>query len=221
MKTTENTNPNLSNKTLKKHHWAKRLWHWSNAFLFFCTLSIVLINFTILNPKNHWTYVQEAFSAKGVNISEAEALTFAQYFSDRLWICHAYIGYGIASLFAFRIILEAILPNDESLFSRIKNFLKLNNDAARKSRFGILFLCTFYFLIFLIVVTGLSITQQNNIPFLKGSTEAVAVVLKIHKFTMYGLVICILFHIFTVVKLDRKVAPGTISEMINGGKKKF
>ncbi len=194
-----------------------RLWHWLNAVLIFSTLGIVLINFTVLNPLKTQTVLLTKLKALGITVNSDSLRQITELFSDRLWVIHAYIGFGIASLYLFRILIDFRLPKYERMFFRLSQLLQFKT--VKNQLFGALFLILFYLLIFILVVTGLSMPLQHYIPGLEGNIPMLSLILKIHGTCMYFLVGFIIIHLFFVLKAELGGFPGVISNMVNGGKK--
>lgn len=202
-----------------------RIWHWTNATLIICTLLIVLVNFTLLKPGNNSQAVQTKLRSEGISYSSQRATELAQYFSDRLWVVHAYIGFVLAALLIFRILLEIFLPYEYSLIGKIRKTFRVFKQQAKDTsnlthnnrvKFSY---CIFYLLFLTMALTGISVAYQNEIFFLKGNIYAINLILKIHYYTMYPFIAFILFHVSGVILAERKKNSGIVSNMINGGKR--
>ncbi|PWV55871.1 cytochrome b/b6 domain-containing protein [Chitinophaga sp. S165] len=207
---------NSSEQASQNYHPALRCWHWANAILIMGSLLIVLVNFTLLKPENNTAYVQAQLTSLSAKYTVHDATAFARFFSDKLWVVHAYIGFGIAALMVFRIILEFFLPAQQRLVYKLKNYLTAAgvNNKLVKITYAI-----FYLLVAIMAVTGLSVAYQNELPFLKGNVAAVRAVLDIHYYTMYPITAFIAAHLAGVILAERKDSPGIVSGMINGGKR--
>ncbi len=211
---------NSPGKTSKKYHPAIRCWHWANTLLITCSLLIVLVNFTLLKPENNTAFVQTQLTSLSARYTLQDVLTFARFFSDKLWVVHAYIGFGIAALLVFRIILEFILSSQDRLGYKLKSYLTAARfNTCRHNKLIKITYAVFYFLVLVMAVTGLSVAYQNDLPVLKGNVAAVRLVLDIHYYTMYPIIAFIAAHITGVILAERKDNPGIVSGMINGGSK--
>ena len=196
-----------------------------NAILISCTLLIVLVNLTLLKPEHNNQAVQAKLKSEGIYYPSQDAMLLAQHFSDRLWVVHAYIGFGLVALFICRILLEVFLPQEYSLTGKIRKIFKVSkqqvkvtSNLAHDKRIKFLY-CVFYISLLTMAITGMSISYQNEISFLKGNKYLIHLILQVHHYTMYPIIAFILLHVVGVILAERKHHSGIVSNMINGGKR--
>ena len=203
----------------KKYSTSIRIWHWLNAIIITGSLVTVLINSTVMKAWTNASLIADKLKEKGVEVSEDQARSVAFALSDKVWAVHTYLGYALAGLFLFRIILEFFELADQKLIRKIKTARKsfLSRQEGRISSRNEMLIKTlyavFYVLLIVMVVTGLCLAFRDNIPALR----QMHFIKEIHGFTMYLIIGFIIVHVAGVVIGERKGHKGIISDMINGG----
>jgi len=163
--------------------------------------------------------ISDKLKEKGVQISEDQARSVAFALSDKVWAVHVYLGYALAGLFLFRIILEFFELADQKLIRKIKaarqSFLSTQQDriASRNEMLIKTLYAVFYVLLMVMVITGLCLAFRDDLPALR----KMHFIKEIHGFTMYLIIGFIIVHIVGVVFGERKRHKGIVSDMINGG----
>jgi Ni/Fe-hydrogenase 1 B-type cytochrome subunit len=203
----------------KKYSSSIRLWHWSNALVISGSLLTVLVNSTILNPRDNAAFITSKFQQNGLMISDEDARPVAHALSDKVWAVHTYFGYALALLLLFRIILEFFELADQKLIRKIKsarrsfrstreNRISGRNEILIKASYAL-----FYGLLIVMVVTGLCLAFEDNVPVLR----SMHFICEIHGFIMYLILTFIVAHLLGVFLGERKKHKGIISDMVNGG----
>ncbi|EOR93936.1 putative Ni,Fe-hydrogenase I cytochrome b subunit [Arcticibacter svalbardensis MN12-7] len=184
-----------------------RLWHWLSAIAISGSLITVLINSTL-------------FEGPAMRATQA-AKELSHELQERVWGVHIYFGYAVATLFLFRLILEAFQLRDQKFSISLKKLYQRFFVARQRTllvRHGltvkILYL-VFYLLLTIMVVTGLSLAFHNELGIPKPLSHSIK---EVHGFCMYLIIAFILVHIAGVVMAERKESNGIVSDMINGGK---
>jgi len=203
----------------RKYSSSIRLWHWLNAVIITGSLLTVMINSTVMEAWTNASLITDKLKEKGVKITEDQARSVAFALSDKVWAVHTYLGYALAGLFLFRIILEFFELADQKLIRKIKSarqsFLSRQEDriSSRNEMLIKALYTVFYVLLMAMVVTGLCLAFRENIPVLR----QMHFIKEIHGFTMYLVIGFILVHIAGVLIGERKRHKGIVSDMINGG----
>ena len=203
----------------KKYSTSIRIWHWLNAIIITGSLVTVLINSTVMKAWTNASLIADKLKEKGVEVSEDQARSVAFALSDKVWAVHTYLGYALAGLFLFRIILEFFELADQKLMRKIKAARKsfLSRQEERVSSRNEMFIKTlyamFYVLLMVMVVTGLCLAIRDNVPALR----QMHFIKEVHSFIMYLIIGFIVVHIVGVVIGERKRHKGIISDMVNGG----
>jgi len=201
----------------KKFSRAIRVWHWANAILISISLLIVLVNFTILKPENNISYVQSMLGKMQDVNQEKNTIALCRFFSDKLWVVHAYIGFGISALLIFRIV-SAVFTKQRTGFLGRGGIQILATRTDRHTKGVRIVYSIFYTLISIMAITGLSVAYQGLIPFLAGNSNVIKILLDLHYYTMYGIVAFAVIHLLGVLLAEKTANRGIVSDMINGGK---
>jgi cytochrome b561 len=190
-----------------------RLWHWLTAIFIFGSLITVVFGSTLFRTRNNVQMVQEQVERKGGTVTVDQARSVAHEYSDKLWMLHKYIGYGVALLLLWRIIIEFSLSSEKRLRARIKYAMRLPADPEQRHFLWVQYgYSIFYILIIVMGLTGLVLAfedQQWLDPIHDFSKET-------HEITQYGLYAYFAFHIVGVIRADVTKYGGIISRMING-----
>ena len=197
-----------------------RLWHWLNAVVITGSLLTVLLNSTLLKTRTNASLIKTQLAQSGVKVTDGQARSAAHELSDKVWALHTYFGYTLAALFLFRIILEFFQIVDQKFIRRLKRayhqfyIIKERRELSRHDFLVKSIYAVFYLLLFTMVVTGLCLAFEDDVPYLK----SIHAIREIHGFTMYLIIAFIIAHLAGVFLAERKESAGIISDMINGGK---
>ncbi len=199
----------------KRYSAGLRLWHWVNLIVITGSLLTVLVDSTLLKKRT----ITQVIKTELTTISNDQARSIAHTLNDKVWEFHTYFGYGLAVLLLSRIVLEFFQLADQKLLKKAKSayqqyyILKKDRELARHELVVKLLYFVFYLLLMVMVLTGLSLAFEDNIPALK----AVHAIRQIHGFCMYLILAFIAVHIAGVLLAERKEGKGIVSDMINGG----
>jgi cytochrome b561 len=191
-----------------------RLWHWL-AFLFF-TASIVTVLFasTMFKTKSNIAMVQQQVQQQGGTITPKQAQSIAHEYSDKLWMLHKYIGFGLSFLLLWRIVAEVAISKEKRLSTKLKKALSLH--AATEDRQHYL-MVEYGYLIFYVLFIGMALTGLvlafEDVEWLKPVHKLAK---NVHSFLQYGMYGYIIIHIAGVVIADVGKYSGIVSRMING-----
>jgi cytochrome b561 len=191
-----------------------RIWHWL-VFLFF-TSSVVTVIFasTLFRTKDNIQMVQEQVQQGGGSITEKQARSVAHEYSDKLWMLHKYIGFGLSFLLLWRIIAELTIAKEKKLGSRIHKARSTPGTPTGKQhyllvQYGYL---AFYVLFILMALTGLVLAFEE----VKWLDPIHDISKQIHSIVQWGLYGYAVLHISGTVIADAKQYNGIVSRMING-----
>jgi len=206
---------------VKKNSAVLRLWHWATVIIISGSLITVLINSTITDKHAITTLVKEKIQdAKGVDNDISRSVAGA--LEDKVWDVHTYFGYGLAALLIFRLILEFFQLADQKFIRKLKaagaqfrERKKNRQEALHELTVKIIYLF-FYCLLVIMVVTGLVLAFDDDVPFFRAIHRPDK---QVHGFCMYLILAFIIVHIAGVFLAERKdESKGIVSDMINGGK---
>ncbi len=205
----------------ENHSLALRLWHWVTGVTIIFTIVLVLMGTFMFKMRDNVPMVQEQLEHKGVTVTKDQARSVAHEYSDKIWMLHKYVGYGLAFLLLCRIILEATQPNEEKFKTKIKNALGFQAKTASEKEDRKLFLYVkrgylLFYLIFLVMgLSGLVLAFEDV-----AALEPIHRLMnKVHEYTQYAIYAYILLHLIGVVREEIGKYPGIISGMIHGKKR--
>ncbi|HEX2900482.1 MAG TPA: cytochrome b/b6 domain-containing protein, partial [Bacteroidia bacterium] len=155
---------------------------------------------------------------RGVELDEKQARGIAHGFSEKLWVLHTYIGYGISFLLLSRLLIEVVVSKEEKLRNKIKRALHLTpaTDIAKQDRRHYIWVkrgyLVFYLLILVMASTGLGLAFEDIGIFdtYHGQIE------QVHEFGQWGMYAYIVLHLGGVLRADLTRHNGLVSRMIHG-----
>src|ERR1035437_8007090 len=208
-----------SSPFLQQHSLLIRIWHWATFLIISGSIITVLINATMLNPRDNITLVQTQLKAKGVTVTDEQAFAVSHRYEDKMWDIHKLLGYGLAFLLASRLIIELIQPKEEKMRIRFKNTMsrvKLNDENSVQYRHYLyvkrLYLL-FYLILLVMAITGLGLAFGNEFGFTRQTHNTLKTIHSLFQYFMYGF---IFIHIGGVIIAENSKDKGIVSGMING-----
>ena len=197
-----------------------RVWHWGNSLLVSGQLLTILFLEVIVDARSAVPEFIKGLSRDNVVITVKQANSFAHIISDRIWDWHIYIGLTLAAFWLLRVVLELRGPSDMRFSARLLEVARRYRLAApaEKSNAGkVLFAkstyALFYIFLTIMVITGLSLTWADDVPFL-GQIEHT--MKEIHNVTMYLIIGFFVIHVVGVVWAEVTKDHGLISRMVGG-----
>ncbi|MBF0312680.1 MAG: cytochrome b/b6 domain-containing protein [Oligoflexia bacterium] len=197
-----------------------RLWHWPTVLVIFGILGTVLLRKTFLSWHTNSVLIEEKLSASGIVITPELAKDIAISIRNPMWDWHIYLGFALGALFLGRILIALIVEKRCPGFQALKNILKIRNLPLQEKSEALHYTVVkigylvFYFLIALMVLTGLMLNFKAEIGLSKGLIGATK---EIHELLMWFLIIFIGGHILGVVIAENRKDHGLVSDMIYGG----
>lgn len=193
---------------------AIRIWHWLVFLFFLSSVITVIFGSTLFKTKPNIAMVQAQVQEKGGTITEKQAFGVAHEYSDKLWMLHKYIGYGLSLLLLWRIVAEFSLSKEKQLSARIRAAVQYPGNSPEKNHYKMVqySYVVFYGLFLVMALTGLVLAYED-IKFLEPIHEPAE---EIHGFVQYGLYGFVIFHIIGVIRADLGQYGGIVSRMING-----
>jgi Ni/Fe-hydrogenase 1 B-type cytochrome subunit len=211
---------NTSASTSRFDEWHSamiRIWHWTFFLLLMSTITLVLFATQIFDTRANAPMVMEEAAGRGAELTEQQSRGIAHGFSEKLWVLHTYVGYGIAFLILSRMVIEVLVSKEERLLRKLKTALKFAPaDAPQKQdrlhylfvKFGYL---AFYALVLLMACTGLGLAFEE-VPIFDEWHRPIK---QIHELGQYGIYAYIVLHLIGVIRMDIK-HKGLISGMVGG-----
>ena len=191
-----------------------RLWHWL-AFLFFlASVTTVIFASTLFRTRNNITMVQDLVKERGGAVTPEQARNVAHEYSDKFWMLHKYIGFGLSILVLWRIVTEVALSKQKRVRTRIRNAMNIPQAGDEKRHFLLVQYgyVVFYAMFILMALTGLVLAFEDW-KWLDPVHDAAK---QIHSILQWGLYTYMLIHIAGVIRADLTKYGGIVSRMING-----
>ena len=182
---------------------------------------MVLLASTMFTMRGNIPVVQEQVQQKGGELSPDQARAVAHEYSDKLWMTHKYIGFGLCFLLLCRIVIEATYSKERRLGTKIRKALtfQTHNDTQRYDRSHYIWVkwgyVIFYLLFLVMALTGLGLAFED-VPLFRSMHKTLTGIHKVVQFLIYAY---IFFHIAGVIRADVTDNKGIVSRMINGGEK--
>lgn len=205
----------------EKHPLLIRVWHILFFLFVLSTIIVVIFAEQVFDTRANAPSVMEEAMDRGVELNEKQARGIAHYFSEKLWVIHTYIGYGITFLLICRLLIEFLVSREHRFWKRLMQALRLkpDTDLARKDRRHYLFVrftyVVFYILILVMSCTGLGLAFEDMEFFDKIHRP----LKEIHEIGQWGIFAFVILHLAGVLIADfSKDKHGIISYMIGGGK---
>jgi Ni/Fe-hydrogenase 1 B-type cytochrome subunit len=205
----------------ENHSLAVRLWHWATSVTIIFTIVLVLMGTFMFKMRDNIPMVQEQLESKGATVTKDQARSVAHEYSDKIWMLHKYVGYGLSFLLLCRILLEVTQPGEEKFKTKIKNALgfQAKTESEKEDRKLYLYVKRGYLLFYLIfIVMALSglVLAFEDVKVLDPIHDLMK---EVHEYTQYLIYFYILAHLIGVVREEIGKHPGIISSMIHGKKR--
>jgi cytochrome b561 len=186
-----------------------RLWHWIHASVVLGLMGTVFLRKTFLSWRANSEILTQELASIDLSVTEAQAKVLAKAIRAPMWEWHILLGYALAALVVWRIILfftESGKQNYQNLSA--KTFHK---KLVTLSYIGI------YSLILFMSISGLTIHFYETLGLSKDLADDIK---DIHEFVFfYGVLVFVPLHIIGVIIAENSDEEGIISDMLNGGSK--
>ncbi|PHS33779.1 MAG: cytochrome B [Sulfurovum sp.] len=191
---------------MKKWRLDFRIWHWIHAFIVLGLMGTVFLRKTFLSWRTNSEILTQKLSEIDLSVTEAQAKVLATAIRAPLWEWHILLGYALAALLLWRIVL--FFTQSGSMNYKHFKVKSLHKKMVVLSYIGIYTILTF------MAISGLTIHFYEVL----GLTKELAHDTKeVHEFVFfYGVLVFVPLHIAGVVVADVTEEQGIISNMIHG-----
>lgn len=199
-----------------------RIWHWLTFLLILGSIVTVLMNSTLLSPRDNIKLVQEQLQKKGITVTDEQAFAVSHEYEEKMWDVHKIIGFGLAFLFLFRIVIEVTAPADQKVSYKMKQAKELRKSNIDHQAEYTHYLrvrtayTVFLLLLFIMVLTGLAMAFGRDIGLSRTVFRGIK---NFHAFVQYLIYAFIVVHLVGVIIAENAKLKGIVSGMINGNKK--
>lgn len=195
-----------------------RLWHWLNSLVIIGSLITILINSTLFEKKTNTAFIAKELENAGASVTAQQARAVSHGFEEKIWDLHVYLGYFLAALFVYRLVLEIFQPKNQKFkFKLLKAFQLYQTSKSQnngKELFVKLIYLVFYMVLLLMVITGLTVKFDDYLGIGNSLSHTIK---EFHGFMMYIVLSFIVLHIVGVIYVEHRDKKGIVSDMINGG----
>jgi len=193
---------------MKKWSLNFRLWHWINATVILGLLGTVFLRKTFLSWKTNSELLTQKLSEINLEVTEAQAKVLAKAIRAPMWEWHIILGYALAALLLWRIILFFTQSGKQ-------NYQNLKAESFHKKMVKLGYIGIYAILAFM-AISGLIIHFYEELGLLKDTAHDIK---EIHELVFNAILIFVPLHIIGVIIAENRDEKDIISDMINGGSK--
>jgi len=184
-----------------------RLWHWINALVVMGLIGTVLLRKGFLSWRTNSETIVQKLAEQGIDIAAEEAKIVAKAIRAPMWEWHIILGYALAALVVWRILLFFTQSGKQNYQN-----LKKENFHMKMVKLGYL---AIYATLLFMAVSGLVIHFYDTLGLSKNAAHDIK---EVHELLYQVLLYFVPLHILGVFVAENKDEPGILSAMANGGK---
>ena len=191
---------------MKKWRLDFRIWHWVHALVVLGLLGTVFLRKTFLSWRANSEILSQKLSEINLEITYEQAKVLAKAIRAPMWEWHIILGYALAGLLIWRIIL---FFSD----SGKRNYRNIKEETSFKKMVKIGYIGLYGILVFM-AISGLMIHFHETFGLTKDLAHEIK---EIHELVFYAVLIFVPLHILGVFIAENKDEKGIVSDMVNGG----
>jgi len=194
---------------MKKWRLDFRIWHWIHAFVVIGLLGTVFLRKTFLS----WRTNSEIIAQKlieidfDLEITTEQSKIIAKAIRAPMWEWHIILGYLLAILIVWRIVLFFTKSGQ-------RNYKNFKNNSLHKKMVKLGYIIIYFILLFM-TISGFSLYFNSILGLTK---EMIHNIKDVHELVFNAVLIFAPLHIIGVIIAENRDEKGIISDMINGGK---
>ncbi|WP_373033193.1 cytochrome b/b6 domain-containing protein [Sulfurovum sp.] len=194
---------------MKKWRLDFRIWHWIHAVVVLGLLGTVFLRKTFLSWRSNSELLTQKLSEINLEVTAEQAKMLAKAIRAPMWEWHIILGYALAALLVWRIILFFTQSGKH-------NYQNLGKETFHKKMVKLSYIGIYVILLFM-AVSGLIIHFYETLGLTK---EAAHDIKEIHELVFNAVLIFTPLHIIGVLLAEQRDEKGIISDMVNGGEEK-
>ena len=183
-----------------------RLWHWLHAVIMLGLLGTVFLRKTFLSWRANSEILIQKLSEINIDVTTAQAKVLAKAIRAPMWEWHIILGYALAVLVLWRILLFFTQSGRYS-------FQNFKQDSLHKKMVKVGYI-VIYAVIAFMALSGLVIHFYEALGLTKDTAHDIK---EVHELLYNALLIFVPLHIAGVFVADATEEKGIVSDMINGG----
>jgi len=191
---------------MKKWRLDFRVWHWVHATVILGLLGTVFLRKTFLSWRTNSELLTQKLAEIDLSVTEAQAKVLAKAIRAPMWEWHIILGYALAALVVWRILLFFTESGKQ-------NYQNLAKETFHKKMVKLGYL-GIYTTLFFMSVSGLVIHFYQELGLLKETAHDIK---DVHEFVYNALLIFVPLHILGVFAAENRDEKGILSDMVNGG----
>ncbi len=195
---------------MKKWRLDFRVWHWMHAVVVLGLLGTVFLRKTFLSWRTNSELLTQKLSEINLEVTAEQAKVLAKAIRAPMWEWHIILGYALAALLVWRIILFFTDSGKQ-------NYQNLKEESLHKKmvKFGYIGI---YGILLFMAVSGLVIHFYEALGLTKDGAHDIK---EIHELVFNAILIFVPLHIIGVFVAENQDEKGIISDMVNGGEKQI
>lgn len=193
---------------MKKWRFDFRIWHWVNAAVILGLLGTVFLRKTFLSWRTNSEILTQKLSEINMEVTEAQAKVLAKAIRAPMWEWHIILGYALAILLLWRVILFFTQSGKE-------NYQNLKAESIHKKIVKLGYLLIYAVLLFM-AASGLMMEFHKELGLSNNLNESLE---ELHALVYNAVLIFVPLHIIGVIIAEMREDKGITSDMIHGGSK--
>ncbi len=186
-----------------KYTLSFRIWHWLNAIVVLGLLGTFFLRKTFLSWRTNSEILMTKLTDMDIEVTAEQTKILAKAVRAGMWEWHIILGYALAFLVLYRIILFFTDSSQKVDFSS----LDMHHKAVKISYYFI------YAILLFMTVSGLAIHFYQELGMSKDFAKSIK---EIHEPVAFVLAVFVPLHIAGVFVADATDEKGLVSTMING-----
>lgn len=179
-----------------------KIWHWLNAIIILGLLGTVFLRKTFLSYRDNADILLQKLSEIGVSITLDQAKDLAKAIREPMWEWHIYLGYALAFLVVYRIVLYFQGAVKKEKFSSMSLHKK-----GVESLYYVLYAALFF-----MSISGLAMEFHE----LFGISKEIAHDIKeLHELVFNVILVFVPLHVAGVLIAENREEKGIVSDMLH------
>ena len=193
---------------MKKWSLNFRIWHWIHATVVLGLLGTVFLRKTFLSWRANSEILSTKLSGIDISVTTDQAKMLAKSIRAPMWEWHILLGYALAALLIWRILLFFTESGKQ-------NYRDLGKETFHKKMVKLGYIGIYGILLFM-AASGLVIHFYEALGLTKDGAHDIK---EIHELVFNAILIFAPLHIIGVFIAENQDEKGILSDMVNGGSK--
>ncbi len=193
---------------MQKWRFDFRIWHWIHAAVVLGLLGTVFLRKTFLSWKTNSELLTQKLSEINLEVTADQAKVLAKAIRAPMWEWHIILGYALAALLLWRIILFFTQSGKQ-------NYQNIQKETLHKKMVKLGYIGIYTILTFM-AISGLVIHFYEELGLLKETAHDIK---EVHELVFNAILIFVPLHIIGVVIAENRDEKNIISDMVHGGGK--